>query len=228
MTQQRLQAVSYQGDDTPQKMAKTMWLPMLAMGLMAAATGLIIAIVAGVSVGDFFAGRDFNDLGRGEALKEAALGTSFLGMAFILSSITMVLVDILRTMRDSGRDMQQTLKAGQVTQLEKPTTGKLIAPVMMMGLMIVIAGFILALIVGGLIGGINPEGLADPEVLSDAELADLGTAEAFDKWLPPLKLFGLALIFTSIVLALRTIIKAIRFTAQRVEELADEKGSAAA
>lgn len=36
----------------------------------------------------------------------------------------------------------------------------------------------------------------------------------------PLRLLGLTIIFTSIVLALRTIIQAIRFQAQRVEELA--------
>lgn len=224
----KLQAIPYKGDDIPQKMAKTMWLPMLAMGLMAVTAGLIVAIIAGISVGDFFGGGSFDDLGTGEALKEAGLGTSFLGMAFILSSITMVLVNIVRTLRDTGREVQQSVGAKEVTQLKKPLTGHLIPHVMMMGLFTVVAGFILALIVSSLIGGIDPQGLTDPSVLSVADRADLGAAEALDKWLPPLKLFGLALIFTSIVLALRTIIKAIRFQAQRVEELAREKGTAAA
>lgn len=223
----KLEAIPYRGDDFPQKMAKTMWLPLLAMGLMAVTVGLIAGIVSGVSVGDFFGGGAFSDLGTGEATKKWALGTSFLGMGFILSSITMVLVNIVRTMRDGGRDVQQAVGAKEVTQLRKPLTGRLVPPVMMMGLMIVIAGFIISIVEAVLVGGIDPQGLVDASVLSSADVADLGAAEAIDKWVPQLKLLGLALIFSSIVLALRTIIKAIRFQSQRVEELAQERTAVA-
>ncbi len=130
-------------------------------------------------------------------------------------------------MRDGGRDVQQAVGAGEVTQLRKPLTGRLVPPVMMMGLMIVIAGFIIAIVEAVLIAGISSQGLVDASVLSAGDLADLGAAEAIDKWVPQLKLTGLALIFTSIVLALRTIIKAIRFQSQRVEELAQERTAVA-
>lgn len=228
MAAAKLPAIPYRGDDFPQKLAKTMWAPMLLMGLMAVTAGLILGIIAGVSVGDFFGGGPPSDLGTGEALKEAGLGTSFLGMAFILSSITMVLVNIVRNLRDTGRDVQLAVGAREVTQLKKPLTGKLIPHVMMMGLFIVVAGFILALVAATSVGGIDPAGISDPSVLSGADLADLGLFKALDKWLPPFKLFGLAMIFTSIVLALRTIIKAIRFQAQRVQELAEERRVTAA
>lgn len=223
-TTDRLESIPYKGDDLAQKMAKTMWLPMLVMGVMATAAGLVIAVASGTSTGEFFGGGTFDDLGRGQALKEVGLGTSFLGMAFILSAITMTLVNIIRTLRDTGSNLQRTVGASQITQLKKPLTGKLIPPVMMMGLMITVVGAILAYYMASLFGGIDPQGLQNASALSPSDLANLGTAEALDKWVPPLKLFGLALIFVSIVLALRTIIKTLRFQGQRVIELAKEKG----
>lgn len=221
---QRLESIPYKGDDLAQRMAKTMWLPMLAMGLMATVAGLAIAIASGVSTADFFGGGTIDELGSGEALKEIGLGTTFLGMAFILSSVTMSLVNIIRTLRDTGKDIQTSVRASQITQLKKPLSGKLIPPVMMMGLMIVMVGAILAYVQANLVGSIDPQGLQDQSVLSSHDLANLGSAEALDKWLPPFKIFGLALIFVSIILALRTITKTIRFQSQRVIELAKEKG----
>jgi hypothetical protein len=227
-TRDKLVSIPYKGDDFPQNLAKRLWFPMLAMGLMAVAVGLVGGSVAGVSFGDFFGGGGFDDLGTAEATKEWALGTTFLGMGFILSSVTMVLVNILWTLRDTGRDVQLSAGAREVTQLKKPLTGHLVPHVMMMGLFIVMAGFVIAIVRANLIGGIDPQGLADPSVLSAADLADLGTSQAIDGWIAPLKFTGLATIFASIVLALRTIIKGIRFQAQRVEELADERRIGAA
>jgi hypothetical protein len=54
-------------------------------------------------------------------------------MGFILSSITMVLVNIVRTLRDSGRDVQQALGAEEVVKLRKPFEGRLVPFVMMAG-----------------------------------------------------------------------------------------------
>lgn len=226
-TPEKLKSVTYKGDDVAQKMAKTMWLPMLAMGLMATAAGLGIAVVSGVSTGDFFGGGTIDQLGSGEALKEIGLGTSFLGMAFILSSVTMSLVNIIRTLRDTGKDLQTRVGARLITQLKKPLTGKLIPIVMMMGLMIVMVGAGLAYYQANLVGSIDPHGLGDSSVLSSNDFADLGTAQALDKWLPPFKIFGLALIFVSIILALRTIVKTVRFQGQRVIELVQEKATSA-
>lgn len=219
----QLQAIPYKGDDVPQTMARVMWLPMLLMGVMAVTVGFVASVVAGVEVADFFGGDAADTLRTGQAVGAWAIATVFLGMAFILGSITMVLVNIIRTMRDTGRDVQQVVGARQVTQLRKPVTGRLIPPVMMMGMMVVMVAFVLGLIQANLLGDVPAEGLADPAGLQGEALADFGTVQAIGQWLGPLNLLGLALIFVSIVLALRTIIRAITFQAQRVHELAAER-----
>lgn len=221
-----LRAIPYRGDDRAQRMAKTMWFPLLAMGVMAVAVGLVAGSYSGVQLGDFFADGSTARLGRATATTAWATGTVFLGLGFILSAITMVLVNILRTLRDTGRDVQVAIGAGEVTQLEKPLTGKLLPHVMMMGLAVVVAGFVIGIVQATLVGGLPSAGLADPTTLAGSDLADFGSAQAIGAWVQPLRLFGLAVIFVSIVLALRTIIGAIRFQAQRVGELAAERGGA--
>ncbi|MBW3578030.1 MAG: hypothetical protein KY462_09905 [Actinobacteria bacterium] len=222
----QLKAILYKGDDVPQRMARTMWLPMLLMGAMAVAVGFTASIAAGVKIGDFFGGEAAESLRTGQSVAAWAIATVFLGMAFILSSITMVLVNIIRTLRDTGRDVQQAVGAAQVTQLRKPWTGVFIPHVMMMGLMLVVAAFVIGLIQAAVISDIPADALAEPARLQGQSLADFGTVQAMAQWLGPLRLLGLALIFVSIVLALRTIIRAITFQAQRVYELADERRAA--
>lgn len=223
-----LQSVPYKGDDFPQTMARLMWLPMLAMGLMAVGIGLVASFVAGIDIADFFGGEGPETLRTGKAIGAWAGGTIFLGMGFILSSITMVLVNIIRTLRDTGRDVQQAVGARQLTQLRKPLAGHAIPHVMMMGLMLVIAAFVVGIVQASLIADVPPAGFADPAQLQGESLADFGAAQATAQWVGPLRLLGLALIFVSIVLALRTIIRAITFQAQRVQELRAERAASAA
>jgi hypothetical protein len=147
-------------------------------------------------------------------------GIVFVGMGLILSSITMVLVNVIRTLRDTGRDVQRAVGASEITQLRKPLTGTLIPHVMAMGLMTVVAGLVVGIVQATKLDGIPATGIANPATLRGQDLADFGTAQAFGAWVQPLRLFGLALIFTSIILALQTIIKGITFQGQRVEELA--------
>lgn len=132
-------AIAYKGDDWAQNMARTMALPILAMGLMAVAGGL----VAGINFGDFFSpSGDLADLGRAEATVQIAGASLFLGMGLILAGITVVLVNVVR---DAGRDVQHSLGT-EALQLRKPLTGKLTPHVMMMGVMIELVAFVLGLI----------------------------------------------------------------------------------
>lgn len=219
----RLKGVPYTGDDWAQALARTLWFPMLAMGLMAVALGLVTGIYSGIEIGDFFGGGTADDLGRGTATMAWTTGVIFLGMGFLLSAITMTLVNIVRTLRDTGRDVQVSVRAREILKLEKPLTGHLIPWVMMMGLMAVMGGFVVSIVQATLFGGLPAAGLADPSSLSGGNLADFGAAQAINGWLRPLLLSGLALIFASIVLALRTIIKTIRYQAQRIEDLGLER-----
>lgn len=212
-------AVPYEGDDQIQGMARIMAVPMLAMGLMIVLGGLIAGIVAGVNFGDFFApGSELADLGRAEAAVQVAGATLFLGMGFILGGITMTLVNVVRSLRDAGKDVQNSLGA-EPLQLRKPLTGKLTPPVMMMGVMIEIVAFVLGIIAAVTIGGIDPAAIADPASASAADLGDIGFVRAVSAWLPGLRLLGVAVILGSVVLTLTTIRSAIRFQGDRVSEL---------
>jgi hypothetical protein len=223
-----LESIPYKGDDWAQTLAKWLWLPMLAMGLMGVAFGLAAGIYSGVNVGDFFATGNLVKLGSATATMQWAAGVAFVGMGFILSAITMVLVNVVRTLRDAGRDVQGAIGATQITQLRKPLTGQLIPHVMMMGLAVVIAGLAVGIVQATKLGGIPAAGVANPATLQGSQLADYGTAQALGAWVTALRLLGLAVIFSSIVLALRTIIKAIRFQAQRVEELSGVRAATVA
>lgn len=213
-------SVAYKGDDTVQSMARTMQLPMLAMGLMAVLGGLVSGIVAGVNLGDFFSSSGtLTDLGTAEAAIQVTGGVLFLGMGLILAGITMTLVNVVRDLRDAGRDVQRSLGAPPL-QLEKPLSGKLTPPLMMMGVMIEVLALILGLVAASTIGGVDPAAIADPSIASARDLADIGFVRAVNAWLPGLRLFGLATILGSIVLTLTTIRSAIGFQADRIRELA--------
>lgn len=214
-------AIPYEGDDWAQNLARTMALPMLAMGLMAVAGGLVAGIVGGVNFGDFFApGGEVADLGRAEAAVQVTGATLFLGMGFILGGITMTLVNVVRSLRDAGRGVQRSLGA-QPLQLRKPLTGTLTPHLMMMGVMIEVVAFVLGLVAAFTIGGVDPAAIADPATASAGDLGDIGFVRAVSAWLPGLRLLGVAVILGSIVLTLTTIRSAIRFQGDRITELAN-------
>lgn len=214
-------AIPYAGDDWAQNLARIMALPMLAMGLMTVAGGLLAGIVSGVSFSEFFApGGEVADLGRAEAAVQVTGATLFLGMGFILGGITMTLVNVVRSLRDAGRDVQQSLGA-QPLQLRKPLTGRLTPHIMMMGVMIEVVAFVLGLVAAFAIGGVDPAAIADPATASAGDLGDIGFVRAVGAWLPGLRLVGVAVILGSIVLTLTTIRSAIRFQGDRITELAN-------
>jgi hypothetical protein len=67
---------------------------------------------------------------------------------------------------------------------------------------------------------LNP---ATPGGTGDSLLADIGSIKAINAWLTPLKFVGMALLFSSIALALVTIVKVLRFQASRLVEVAQQR-----
>lgn len=213
-------AIPYEGDDWAQNLARQMHLPLLGMGLMAVAGGVVSGIVAGVSFGTFFSPSGaVSDLGTAEAAVQVTGSVLFLGMGLILAGITMTLVNVVRSLRDAGRDVQQSLGA-QPLQLKKPLSGKLTPHVMMMGVMVEVAALVVGLIAAVTIGGVDAAAIADPASAGAGDLADIGFVRAASAWLPGMRLVGIAVILGSIVLTLTTIRSAIRFQGDRVSELA--------
>ena len=213
-------AIPFKGDDWAQTLARWMAWPLLAMGFMAVLVGLGTGIAGGVNFGDAFSpSAELADLGRAEALVQVTGAVLFLGMGLILGGITMTLVNVVRSLRDAGRDVQDSLGA-QPVQLDKPWSGKLTPNLMLMGVMVEIAAFVVGIVAATTIGGVSPAALADPATAGAGDLADIGFVRAASAWLPGLRLVGLALILASVVLALTTIRQSIRFQGDRVAELA--------
>lgn len=213
-------AVAAKGDDWAQNLARLMAWPLLAMGAMAVAVGLATGIAGGIRFGEVFSpSAELADLGRAEALVQVTGATLFLGMGLILGGITMTLVNVVRSLRDAGREVQESLGA-QPVQLAKPLTGHLTPHVMMMGVMVEVAAFVLGIVAATTIGGVSAAALADPGTAGAGDLADIGFVRAVSTWLPGLRLLGVALILGSVVLTLTTIRKSIRFQGARVRELA--------
>ncbi|MEE8375263.1 MAG: hypothetical protein V3S26_02960 [Acidimicrobiia bacterium] len=117
------------------KMAKKMFRPMIAMGLMAVMVGLIVSFVAAA-----------------DAPNTAALawmqGLQFLGEGMLLSGIAFLLGTILWAIRTAGGEVQETLGVKIYTP-KMSGTAKAFVALMMLGLMISIAQFIGYIVVAG-------------------------------------------------------------------------------
>jgi hypothetical protein len=213
----------YRGDDWAQSLSRWMATPLFVMGVMAVFASLGLGIAGGVNTGRFFsafAHPDLSNLGRSEVLAQWTGAVAFLGMGFILGGIVMHLVNVVRTLRDAGRDVQQSLGA-QPLKLRKPWTGQLTPHVMLMGVMAEIAAFVVGVVAAVRVGSVNPSAIANPSTASHTDLIHLGVARAASMWLPGVRFSGIAILLTSVVLVLVTIQKTLRFQASRVNEIAD-------
>lgn len=184
-----------EGFDMP-AVARRMWLPMLAMGLMATAAGVVTGIVQAT-------------LNQPLHVAQVAAwnpGLLFLGVGLLLGSVTFLLATILGELRDGGTSVQQAL-GEKALILKRPLSGKLFPPVMMMGLMTLLA----ALAVG----------------FVEAARLDTNPSSAADiaSWVGPLRFAGVALLFTGVSLTLATIVRALRFQASRIRQIADQRAA---
>ncbi len=220
--------------------AQRMWRPMLAMGAMVIAAGIALGILSATHANDYFGlsastiagapadGSIVSDRAFYEAVTNGFLPPLlFLGLGFLLSGVTFLLATILGTLRDGGREIQRAVGESPV-DLIKPLTAKLFPPVMMMGLMVLIGA-----LVAGVVVAVDQSNFwlhASSQVANGPQTAalasDFSDIQSTRAWLQPLDFVGMGLILTGIVLALATIVKALRFQAGRVVQLA-ESGNAA-
>jgi hypothetical protein len=170
-------------------MAQLLWLPMLAMGGMFVAIGL---------VADLSAAGDTGVAGAATSSFAWSQGLMFLGEASLLAAISLLLGTILGAIRAGGGEVQQS--AGlTVKTLQMPNTAKAFIGLMVAGVMVALVQFI---------------GYAF--VAASSSPADLVVSFA---WLGPLREFSLGLLLSGIVLALATIAKALSFQFGRITEI---------
>lgn len=182
-----------EGFDMP-ALARRMWRPMLAMGLMAVAVGVVVGTVQA----------NLDNTLHVAQLAAWNPGVLFLGTGMLLSAVTLLLATILGELRDGGTTVQRALGAQELI-LKRPLTGKLFPAAMMMGLMTVMAGAVI--------------GFVQAAILD----TDPGTSATIAAWVGPLRFSGIALLFTGISLALATIVRALRFQANRIQEIAAQR-----
>jgi len=236
-----LRVAGYRAKPTPVKeglrisdVARRMWQPMLAMGVMVIAAGIALGIVSAVSANDYFGlaggviqsapgnGGIVSDRAFYEAVSNGLLPPLlFLGLGFLLSGVTFLLATILGALRDGGRDIQRAV-GGDSIDFVKPITGKLFPPVMMMGLMVLIGGLGVGIVVAVDQSSywLHASALVASGPRTAGLASDLSTIQSLHAWLQPLDFLGMGLILSGIVLALATIVKALRFQAGRVVQLA--------
>lgn len=173
------------------QMARTMWAPMLGMGVMALGAGFVVSLFQQAeTVGT----ETFRQLG---AWKD---GLEFLGEGFLLSGISFLLGTILYGLRTGGGEVQARLGL-PVHTLEMPATVKAFVGLMMLGLMAAIAQFVLFVYMAA--------SVAD----------DPASFASWASWVAPLRFVALGIILAGITLALVSIAKVLGFQFSRIRDI---------
>lgn len=219
------------------RMARGMWALSIVMGLMIVVAAFLIGLWNSAQVAAYFA--------HSKEVREAAVagtaivaqkvtiesifawlpGFKFFGMGLLFSGITFVLANIINALRAAGAGLQRTLGV-EVKALPKPTQAKLFPPLMMLGLMILIAAFLISLWLAGVSASYWNHAIAtelDTAQAGSALLGQLATIQSVKAWLEPLKFAGVAFLLTSISLALATIRKILQFQAGRILEIVNSR-----
>ena len=167
------------------RMAQLLWAPMLAMGAMLVVTGLILAFIRSGTSDP----ADFTTLGAW------VQGVQFLGEAAILAGISFLLGSILSGLRSGGGEVQESLDV-TVQTLKMPLSAKVFLALMMMGMVVSIAQFVLYVVA-----------------------ANVDEPAAWFAWLGPLREIGLGLLLLGIVLSLYTIGTVLGFQFNRIRTM---------
>ena len=223
-------------DMTPmQKMARLMWVPFTAMGVMIVGIAFLIGLFSLTpTISDYFdnskvdrevavSGSDIvDDRTSIESTKAWLPGFKFLGLGMMLGGITFLLATIIGNLRVAGGNIQRALGATPQV-LKKPMTGHLFPMLMMMGMMVLVFTFGASIWLAVQASDYWDHSIAtelNTAAAGSSLLDDLSTIQATAAWLTPLKFVGMALLFSGIALALATIVQVLRFQARRLVEIA--------
>jgi hypothetical protein len=214
-------------------MAGKMWIPFIAMGFMIVVASLIIGLVTSSVAADYFAAskeaREAAATGEELATNKAFIEATkawlptfkFLGMGMLLGGVTFLLATILGALRVGGGRVQQGLGV-DVTLIKPPITAKVFPLITMMGMMVLMAAVVIGIVLAFQTYDYWNHSIAtqlNPAQAGSALLADLGTINAIKLWLEPFKFVGLSMLLLSIGLALATIVRVLRWQANRLWEV---------
>ena len=185
------------GRNRPQRVGRKLWLPMLAMALMAFAVAFIVSLFHAAELSD----NGVSD--TSEALRHVKAGFMFLGFASVFAAISFAIARILGEFRAGGGEVQETV-GDRVHTLKMPVTAKIFLVGMMMSMMLILIPVVLHFVFAA-------------DVTNTA--ASLEDSEQRFIVLEGIRRLGVAVYLASIAFGLATIIKVLRFQSIRIREL---------
>ena len=212
-------------------MAARAWKPFIAIGFAIVLISFAVGLRVSFTAGDYYAfdkvTREAAGMGSDLAGKKAWIESTgvwlptfkFLGVGMLLGGVSLLLATILAALRDGGRKTQEAL-GSDVRLMEPPTTAKLFPLLMALGMITLIAALVIGIVVARLSFDYWDHSIVDNlDPATKGLLKDLRAINTITLWLEPFKFVGLALILTSIGLALATIARALRWQTDRMREM---------
>lgn len=190
-----------QGYNLPQRVGRILWLPMLAMALMAFGAALVLGIVRADEISSGGSAETI------ETLRHVQAGVMFVGFASVFAAISFAIARILGQFRKGGGDLQEAAGA-RVETLKMPATAKAFIGLMMMAMMTLIAAVVLHFVFAADVTG---------------SAASLELSEERFTVLEGVRRVGVATYLVAITLGLASIAQVLRFQTSRVRELAAEE-----
>jgi len=148
----------------------------------------------------------------------------FLGVAMILSGITMAVGVIASTLEKLGKEVMAAVpRQARKPVPARPKTVMAMRMFMMLGMTVIIAGFIVALNVAGTAVSVfsNPITTIDAAATGSLLLRNLATVHASEAWLEAFKFVGTSLFFLGIINGLATIVFALKYQETTIPQVVD-------
>jgi hypothetical protein len=206
----------------------------IGMGVMIVMIAVIIGAVTAANAAGYFAvdkvTRDASvELAQVRAGIESTLVWlpyfKFLGVAMILGGIIMALGVISLRLQDLGKKVMASVpENARVPIPPKPASVYLMRMFMMLGMLIIIVGFIISLGVAGTASAVYSIPVVDIDAAATGStlLADLASVHAAEAWLEAFKFVGLASLFLGIIYGLASIVFALRYQKTAIPQVVDQ------
>ncbi len=188
------------GYNLPQQAGVRLWLPMLAMALMAFVAGTILGIVRADEISGGGSAETI------ERLRHVQAGVMFLGFASVFAAVSFAIARILGQFRKGGGELQEAA-GGRVVTLKMPLTAKVFLGSMMMAMMTLLAAVVLHFVFAADLTG---------------SVASLELSEQRFIVLEGVRRVGVAGFLVAITLGLAAIAQVLRFQTARIRELPTE------
>jgi hypothetical protein len=188
------------GYNLPQQAGVRLWLPMLAMALMAFVAGTVLGIVRADEISGAGSAETI------ERLRHVQAGVMFLGFASVFAAVSFAIARILGQFRKGGGELQEAA-GGRVVTLKMPLTAKVFLGSMMMAMMTLLAAVVLHFVFAADLTG---------------SVASLELSEQRFIVLEGVRRVGVAGFLVAITLGLATIAQVLRFQTARIRELPTE------